>query len=811
MESPSAKNLPSAALPQAAKHAVSEAAVRGQLERLLASSVLRDSDLLRRFLRYIVEHTLAGEGDQLKEYRLGVEVFDRDASFDPKIDPVVRMSARRLRAKLHEYYENGGLRDAVRIEVPRGAYAACFVASPASQPLAGEETPGPGKAEQVDRVSPGRVPGGWKWSFAGTALLLIAALAAGGFYYRSRQAKRLTDKDTVVISDFANSTGDPVFDDTLKTALSISLRQSPFLNVLPEDAVAKTLQLMARPADSKLMPDVARELCQRAGSQAYIAGAIGSLGSEFVLGLKAVNCENGDTLAEEQATAASKEKVLDTLGRVASKLRGELGESLATVQKLDVPLAEATTTSLDALKAYSLGDRAYDLKGPAAALPYHQHAIELDANFAMGYMALGNEYWGLGELERANEYFTKAFQVRQHASEREKLGITAAYYSSVTGELDKAAQAYREEIESYPRGGAYGDLAEMYAEEGQHEKAAEITRQAMRLKPDEAGWYENLAHRALALQRLAEARQILLQAPPSKVDSPLFHNALYGLAFLEADSAAMAEQGRWFADKPDYESWGLSLASDTEAYGGHLRAARNLVQRAVDSAVRNDGKETAAIYLAIAAQREAAFGNLADARQTEARALKLAPKSRAAESEAALAFAMAGDRERGQSLAKDLEERFPLDTQMKAVWLPAIRAQLALDQKNPAAALHDTQGVSEIEFGSISFVNNVSCLYEGYVRGEAYLAAGQGKAAASEFQTILNHSGIVWNCWTGAMARLGLARANALQFRTSQGADADAARVRALAAYEDFLTLWKDADPEIPVLKQAKADYAKLR
>jgi hypothetical protein len=312
------------------------------------------------------------------------------------------------------------------------------------------------------------------------------------------------------------------------------------------------------------------------------------------------------------------------------------------------------------------------------------------------------------------------------------------------------------------------------------------------------------------LQRFDETRQVIHEAQARKLDGVIERNALYALAFLGADSAAMAEQQKWFAGKPE-ENWGLALASDTEAYAGHVSKARELTKRAVDSAVRADNQEGGAIGQAIAAQREAAYGNPVDARQSAADALKLAPVSQGAESEAALAFAMAGDTARAESLARDLEKRYPLDTQMQSLWLPAIQAQVALDKKNPAAALNALQAAFPIELGQIQFVANISCLYHVYVRGEAYLAAGQGSAAAAEFQKILDHSGIVWNCWTGALARLGLARANALQAKTSQGADADAARVRALAAYKDFLTLWKDADPDIPILKEAKAEYAKLQ
>jgi serine/threonine protein kinase/tetratricopeptide (TPR) repeat protein len=651
-------------------------------------------------------------------------------------------------------------------------------------------------------------PHGKVWKIA-VSVLLIALFVAGGLYYRShQQSKRLTDKDTIVLADFDNKTGNAVFDDTLKTALTVSLRQSPFLNMLSDSAVEKTLQEMTRPPDTKLTPDVARELCQRAGTKAYIAGSIATLGSEYVLGLNAVNCQSGDTLAQEQVTAASKEKVLDALGAAASKLRGELGESLATVQKFDVPLSEATTSSLEALKAYTLGENAHRERGAPAGLPYHQRAIELDPNFAMGYEEVGSDYLTLGEVGRGSEYFTKAFQLREHASEREKLHITGDYYSNVTGELDKAAQTYQEEIQAYPREyRAHLDLGNQYASQGQYGKARDAYSQSLRLTPDHAGIYANLANTQLALQRLDEARQTIRQAEARKVDVYLLHNALYALSFLGSDFSGMEEQLKWFAGKPE-ENSGLSLASDTEAYAGHLRKARQLSRQSVDSAIRADSKETGAIWQEIAALREAAFGNATDAKQQAAQGLKLYPTSQGVEVEAALAFAMADDSTRAESLAQDLNQRFPLDTQMQSLWLPAIQAQLALDKKSPASAL---QAASSIELGQINFVLNISCLYPVYVRGEAYLAAGQGKESAAEFQKIIDHSGIVWNCWTGALAHLGVARANALQARTFQGADADAARVRALAAYKDFLTLWKDADPDIPILKQAKAEDTKLQ
>jgi eukaryotic-like serine/threonine-protein kinase len=662
------------------------------------------------------------------------------------------------------------------------------------------------RATHSERASPSKI-----WYVA--AAILLGVLVAGSLHYRSHeQNNRLMEKDTIVLTDFANSTGDAIFDDTLKTGLTVSLRQSPFLNVLSDRDIAKTLQQMTLAAGAKLTPDVAVELCQRASSKAYIYGAIGSLGSEYVLGLKAVNCKSGDTLAEEQVTAASTEKVLDALGEAASKLRGELGESLATVQKFDVPLEQATTSSLEALKAYSQGRKATNEKGPAAALSFHERAIELDPNFAVGYLSLGGDYWSLGQVGRASQYYTKAFQLREHASERERLDITADYYSNVTGELDKAAQTREELIENYPReAGAYGNLGTLFASQGQYEKAVEVTRQELQLAPDRAYRYVNLANYSLALQRFDEARQMIHEAHSRKAEDLALHNALYALAFLGTNSAAMLEQEQWFAEKPEYENFGLALASDSEAYHGHFAKARELTKRAVDSAIRADSKESGAVWQAIAAQWEAAFGNSTEARQSATQALKLAPASQGVEAEVALAFAMAGDRKQAESLAQDLGKRFPLDTQIQSLWLPPIQAQLALDRKDRDRALNILQAPSPIDLGLIQFVNNISCLYPAYVRGESYLAAGQGSTAAAEFQKVLDHNGVVWNCWTGALARLGVARANALQARTSQGADADAARVRALAAYKDFLALWKDADPDIPILKEAMAEYAKLR
>ena len=460
---------------------------------------------------------------------------------------------------------------------------------------------------------------GKRWKILIPAAVMVLVLSIGGYLYLHGKEK-LTDKDTIVLADFANSTGDPVFDDTLKTALTVSLRQSPFLSALPESRVAETLQQMTLPANAKLTPEATRELCQRARSKAYIAGSIGSLGSEFVVGLKAINCQSGDLLAQEQVTAASKEKVLDALGEAASKLRGELGESLATVQKFDVPLARLTTSSLEALKEYSLGRTAANEKGTSASLPYGLRAIKIDPNFAMGYWSVGEDYTDLGEVGRASEYFTKAFQLRDHASEFEKVWIAANYYQGVTGELDKAAQTLQEMTERYPRDeNAPGELGSVFAELGQYEKATEMERQALRIWPGWTGGYINIAYYDLALQRFDEARRVIEDAQMQNSTDSLPHSILYSHAFLSADSAAMAEQQQWFAGKPESENVGLALASDTEAYGGHVAKARELTRRAADSAIRADQKENGAIWQANAALQEAAYGNATEARHVSGR------------------------------------------------------------------------------------------------------------------------------------------------------------------------------------------------
>ena len=633
----------------------------------------------------------------------------------------------------------------------------------------------------------------WKWIALGVTGMLVLAVAAGLWLFRSRPAPALSATDTVVVAEFANSTGDAVFDDTLKQGLAISLQQSPDWSLLSDRKVQEALKLMGRSPGERLTSELAQDVCQRAGSKAVISGSIASLGNQYVIGLNAINCSTGDPLAREQAQAAGKEKVLDVLGSAASKLRSDLGESLSSVKKFDVPLEQATTRSLEALKAFSLGRK----KDSAGAVPFYERAIELDPNFTLAYLRLGIAYSNIGQPARANVHLTKAFELREHTSEREKLYIASQYYWLGTGELEKAIQAFNLWTQSYPRDWLpYFNLAGVYSEIGRYEKAVEATRESLKLYPDNVTAYENLGIFYLALNRFPEARDITAQALSRKLDEEYLHLNLYSLAFLQGDSAGMVQQAAWFEGKADVENEILALESATEAYSGRLEKARELTQRAVASAESAKNKESAALWSADGALREALFGNYGVALERAGTALRLAPGSRDAERVAALALALAGDGTHVQALTDGLNKRFPLNTMIQSVWLPSIRAQLEINRKSPSSAVELLQAASRYELGGGAGQLNYSCVYPVYIRGQAYLAGGQGAAAAAEFQKILDHRGLVQNCSTGALARLGLARAYAVQ----------GDKAKAKAAYQDFLTLWKDADPDIPILKQAKAE-----
>ena len=639
----------------------------------------------------------------------------------------------------------------------------------------------------------------WK-ALVPAVLILVAAAIGGTFYFRSRPTTpRLTDKDTIVLSDFDNKTADSVFDDTLKLGLSVQLEQSPFLALVSDRRVNETLKLMGRPAGDRLTPEVTHEVCQRTGSKAMLTGSIAGLGGQYVIGLKAVNCNTGDVLAEAQEQAAGKESVLKALGNAAVSLRSKLGESLISVQKYATPLYEATTPSLEALKAYSLGLKTASAKGGAAALPLLKRAVDLDRNFAIAYAAISVAYSNLNEVGRGAENARKAYELREKVSARERLSIEANYYLTATGELEKAAQAYELWTQTYPRDYVpYSNLGFIFAALGNWEKALEEWREAVRLEPNDANNYLDLGYAYTTLNRLDEAEAVFKQAEERKLENEYLLLNHYFVAFLKGNAAQMAQLVSAAMGKPGTEDLLLAAQADTEGWYGKLKNAHDLTGRAMDSARHNDAKESAATYQAEATLREVESGNREQARTEANAAVKLAP-NRDVQAMAALALARAGDTAGAEKLAAELDKTFPLDTLVQRYWLPTIRAAVALERNDPNRAIELLKVASTIELSEPT--NLAMSLCPVYLRGEAYLMLRDGNRAATEFQKFIDHRGLVVNFPWGALARLGLARAYAMQGDTA----------KARAAYQDFLTLWKDADPDVPILQQAKAEYAKLQ
>ncbi len=633
------------------------------------------------------------------------------------------------------------------------------------------------------------------WAFAVVAIL---ALALGMFLLHNRKAHALTETDTIVLADFANATGNPVFDDTLKQALAISLRQSPFLKVLSDQQVVATLRLMTKPPNTPITPEIANEVCQRAGSKAYIAGSVASIGDVYVVGLRGVNCQSGDTLALEQVRAEGKEKVLDAVGSAATKLRGELGESLRSVQQFDVPIEQATTSSLEALKTYSLGSKVWNEQGETEAIPFFSKAIELDPNFAMAYCRLGEIHAILGEQTKAGEYLKKAFQLRDRVTEAEKYNISSQYYLDVTGEMEKAKQVGELWAQSYPREfEAHLNLGFIDSVFGDFEKANEETLEGVHRDPDNSIGYSNLIQGYAYVNQLDKAKAMYQETVRRKLDNGGPRAYMYGVAFLERDLDEMQRQARWAADKPGVADSLLSYQSDTEAFFGRLAKAREFSRRAVQSARQNDRKDTAAGWQVNGALREAEFGNLTRARE---QAMAAMASTSAVRPLAALALARAGDSAHAQKLADELQKEFPLETITVNYWLPSIRAAVEIDHNNPSKAIAALETATPLEMGGGPELEFGCLFYPVYLRGQAYLLLHRGAEAATEFRKFADNPTIVANNPLFVLAHLGLARAYALQGE----------RDKSRAAYQEFLALWKDADPDIPILKQAKAEYAKL-
>jgi len=659
-------------------------------------------------------------------------------------------------------------------------------------------------AAATEQVKPKSVKPSWlRWAALATAIVVVTGLALGGWLLFSPKRHALTDKDTIVLADFTNTTGDPVFDGTLRQGLSVQLEQSPFLSLISDQQIQQTLSLMGQKPDAKLTPEIARELCQRTGSAAVLEGAIAQIGTPYLLTVKAVNCSNGKTLASTEAQASDKSHVLDALGKTAAEMRNKLGESLSTVEKFYTPLEQATTPSLEALKAFSLGFQFNHTVGDAAAIPFYKQAIELDPNFALAYAWLGLAYNGSGELSMDVECNRKAYELRDRTSEPEKYFITARFQKVVTGNLEKAEEALQLWIQAYPRMALpHTYLAgAVYPAVAQYEKAVQHGREAVRLGPNSPASYYIPIRDYISLDRIDEAKATYEQALERKMKSSSFNLALYEIAFLQNDSAGMAQQVSFSAGTPGVEATLVANEADTAAYSGRLSTAREFSRQAVDSAERAGDKEAAATYSALSALREALFGNADEARRRAALAMKH-PAGHDLQYASALAWAYAGDHERAQNLTDDLGRRFPEATIVQLNYLPTLRAKLAVSRGNASEALETLRAALKYELGRTVYSSyGWTSMYPVYVRGEAYLAAHQGSEAAAEFQKILEHRGIVLNEPIGALAHLQLGRAYAMQ--------GDTAKARAF--YNDFLTLWKDADLDIPILKQAKAEYAKLQ
>ena len=639
-----------------------------------------------------------------------------------------------------------------------------------------------------------------KWPVVIGAALVIGVAAVAGWLHFARHAQALTDKDTIVLAEFANTTGDPVFDGTLRQGLSAQLNQSPFLSLISDERIVHTLALMAKPKDARLTPDVTREVCQRTASAATIEGSISSLGSQYVLSLEAVNCRNGDLLAQEQVTASGKEQVLNALGDAATRLRGKMGESLASVRKYNAPPENVTTSSLEALQAYTLGNQTMDVANDyAAAIPLLERAVSLDPNFAMAYLRLAQSYQPLSENDRCAENTRKAYALRERVSESEKLAISSYYDLVVTGNLEASRTSFHAWAQTYPRDEepqVY--LWFTYTAMGDYPKANGAARQALTLNPGSGDNFVNLAYTYQWIDQLEQAKNTVRESRAHNIDSPWLPLVLYVVNFLQHDAVEMQRQAATAIGKPGIDDQILFLESETATYYGQFAKSRELTRRAGDSAQRAGEKEAAAEYRSHSAVREALAGDMPSAKQDAQAALALA-QGRQVEGFSAVALGLAGDSAQAERLAADLGKRFSEDTIVKFNYLPMIRAATALHNGDGARAIDALSVSTPYELGEMN-TSFTFALYPVYLRGEAYLAAKQGAAAGNEFQKILDHAGLVGNAPLAAFAHLGLGRAYALA--------GDSAKAK--TAYQDFFALWKDADPDVPILKQVNAEYARL-
>jgi serine/threonine protein kinase/tetratricopeptide (TPR) repeat protein len=721
------------------------------------------------------------------------KALEKDRELRYQVASEMRGDLKRLKREI-----DSGRSSSVSVTTPSGATSldatpsgpSAVVAPPPSASTVQPASATSGSASSPAALIP--VPASRKRWYIAAAALVAVALGIGGFFY-TRSARALTEKDSILLTDFVNTTGDPVFDGTLRQALAVQLEQSPYLNVFPQERVRETLRFMGRSPDERVTPDLARDICQREGIKAVMNGTISNIGTQYVVDVNAVNCLTGDSLAHEQVPADRKEQVLGAVGKAASSLRGKLGESLASVQKFDAPVEEATTSSLEALKAFSLGEAERNKGSEYTAIPLYKHAIELDPNFAVAYARLGQSYANTGQSTLARENLKLAFERRERGSELEKLYISTHYYEIVTGEIDKSMEAYQLWKRTYPRDSIpTNNLAIDYSWIGKFDQALVEAQETMRLDPNSAFSYGVLGGAYIGLDRFAEAKAIRQKEVGLKLDAVGEHVDLYLLAFLEGDKGAMQHEAEWAKGKPE-EFVMLEEVAEATASSGRLQQARELYRQAVDGAQLAKFPENVAEIMGRQARIEAEVGNAASAREG-ARAALAVDRGRFALPFAGFAFASAGDVTQAAAVADELTKRFPTDTLVNNVWVPSIRGQIEVSRGNPEKAIELLQAAAPFEFGWPARV------IPSYVRGQAYLRMRQGKEAAEQFQNILNHRGICGTLAACSLAHLQLGRARALS--------GDSAGAR--TAYQDFLALWKDADPDVPILKEAKAEYAKL-
>ena len=721
--------------------------------------------------------------------------------FDGSLNVILK----KLRATLDDDADNPTFIETVPKKGYRFIAPVSVVASPVATPAAnaGRE----GKDEVQSSLPEARVLARrrslYRWGIA--AAVLIFAIAAGYRLLVVRKVHALKNTDTIVIADFTNDTGDPVFDDSLKQALSLQLAQSPFLSLIPDGRVRSTMRQMGLATTDFISAETGRKICLRTNSAAVIDGSIRTAGTQYILGVRALSCATGETLAQEEAQVSRKDDVLPALDRVSSALRTKVGEPLLSVAKYDIPIYQGTTHSLEALRAYSLGSKIELSKGAAASIPFYQHALEIDPDFALAASNLGISYHNSGEVALGAEYQTRAFQHRDSVSERERFLIESTYYSMVTGELEKADTIYDVWTQTYPRDALpHHNWSAGLASLGQYDKAVAEAREALRLTP--IGVTTNTNYAALqqwltTVDRLDEAKALYTEARSKNIDNNMLHWDRYSIAFLENDQPEMQRQLQWASGKAGVEDILFLFQSDTEAFQGRWRMAESYLSQAADSDRRHGLNETMALIQASGALRAAEFGFTSTARQQVREALANG-NSRDIQILSALALARMGDHKQALLMADRLNQVYPLDTLTQSYWLPVIRATVKLAENNPAQAINLLEVARPYELGTPdTWFEEGGPLFPVYLRGEAYLQLGDGPHAAEEFRKYSEHRGVVQNCYLGAFAHVGLARAY-----TTQG---DSAKAR--EAYQDFFNLWKDADGDIPILKQAKADYEKLQ